>query len=217
MFRRPVGQQRQFVPPLAEAQEQRQQDGAGQQPVADRYPDHQSARHGAQHETHRNRHHVEDDEVLEPAGICHLQRHVRCGRPTERRLKPERRRQAAAHEDRGPDQRRTDRQRAGGDRPPRFQRVLPIGREIRDVVEEIDGSGQRAKNQKGRQRERDGGRVEQTARENERRENDEVLGPLTGPERDEHAHHRGPPLHLRNSSGRLLPQSRTSRTPSAAW
>jgi HAE1 family hydrophobic/amphiphilic exporter-1 len=64
-----------------------------------------------------------------------------------------------------------------------------------------------------RQRERDGGRVEQTARENERRENNEVLGPLTGPERFQQARDGGPSLHLTCSSGRPLPQSRTCRTP----
>ena len=115
-----------------------------------------------------------------------LQRHVRERRPSERRAAARRPApspapvRTAAHPSAG-----LGRQRARGDRPPRLQRVPPIGFAIGDVVEEIDGPGQRAENQKGRQRERDGGRVEQAAREDQRRENNEVLGPLFRPERDQ--------------------------------
>ena len=65
----PVGEQDQFVPPLAQREKQRQQDRQDQQPVADRDVDRDRAGDRAQHEPDRDRQHVDDDDVLERPGI----------------------------------------------------------------------------------------------------------------------------------------------------
>jgi hypothetical protein len=54
-----------LVAPLGQGQKQRQQDGADQQPLAHRHIDGGAPGRRPDHETERNREHVEDDLSLE--------------------------------------------------------------------------------------------------------------------------------------------------------
>ena len=99
MSRCGAGQQRQLVTPLAEAEEQRPQDRADEQPLAHRHRDHGRARRGAEHEADRDRQHIENHDVLQHARIRGEQRHVRRGNPAERRPQPERRGQRRGADD----------------------------------------------------------------------------------------------------------------------
>ena len=96
MSRRGAGQQRQLVTPLAEAEEQRQQDRADEQPLAHRHRDRGGSRGGAEDEADRNRQHIENHDVLEHARVPGEQAEVRRGNQAERRPDPERRPIAAA-------------------------------------------------------------------------------------------------------------------------
>ena len=88
MARGAVGEQHQLVPPLGQRDEQRQQNRADEQPVADDDVDHHGARDRAQDESDRNRQHVDDDDVLERAGVERLEDEIARGdaaeTPTER-------------------------------------------------------------------------------------------------------------------------------------
>ena len=77
MAGRAVCEQHQFVPPLAEREEQRAENRQHVQPVADRHVDGDGARHRPQHESDRDRQHVEDHDVLERRRIQREQHDVR--------------------------------------------------------------------------------------------------------------------------------------------
>ena len=65
MARRLTGEQRELMAPFRQGDEQCQQDGADEQPMADLHVNRHGARHGPQHEPDRDRQHVDDDNVLE--------------------------------------------------------------------------------------------------------------------------------------------------------
>ena len=118
MAGRAVGEQHQLVPPLAERQEQRQQDRQDVEPVADRHVDHHGAGRGAQHEPDRDRQHVDDDDVLQRAGVERQQRQVR--RQRARRTAAAARTRAASAD--------AAEHRRGVERHPHRQRADAIGR-----------------------------------------------------------------------------------------
>ena len=186
----PCREQRDLVTPLRQAEEQRPEHRADQQPVTDVHANHQSSRHRPQHEADGDRHHIEDDDVLQRAGIDDEQREVRRRRHAERRPQRERRGQRDRAQHHGRDQGGARRQISGRDRPHPLDRMLPILLAVRDVVDQIHGAGQRAKNQKGRRGFRRGGRIEQFDGKNQCGKNDEVLGPLIRSQRNEQARRR---------------------------
>ena len=63
--------------------------------------------------------------------------------------------------------------------------MLPIGFAIRNVVEQVDRTRQRAKGAERGPRTCDGRELQQTSAEHDAREDEQVLGPLFGPERGE--------------------------------
>ena len=132
--------------------------------------DHDRAGDRAQHEPDGDRQHVDDDDVLERTGVERLQRRGRRPATTPNR-QPSAKAPASAtapmHRRRA--ERRRHRQRAGRNRPPALQRMLPVALAIRDVVDQIDDAGQRAEDRRTPAIARsDRGRIEQLARANSR-------------------------------------------------
>ena len=137
MAGRAVGEQHELVAAFRQRDEQRQQDRADEQPVADLHVDRDGAGHRAQHEPDGDRQHVDDDDVLERAGVEREQRQIRRGDDEEAGAERERacQRHHAQH-DRGR-QRRRHRQRARRNRTPRLVRMLAIAVAIGDVVDQV--------------------------------------------------------------------------------
>ena len=65
MARRAVGEQHDLVPAFRQRNEQRQQNRADEQPMADLDVDRHRSADRPQHEADRNRQHVDDDDVLQ--------------------------------------------------------------------------------------------------------------------------------------------------------
>ena len=63
--------------------------------------------------------------------------------------------------------------------------MTPVVLAIRDIVDEIDDTGERAEDDEGRRCSRDGLWIGEAEAEDEPREDQEVLGPLAGSEREE--------------------------------
>ena len=145
-----VRQQHQFVPPLRQRDEQREQDRADEQPVADDDVDGDGACDGAQHETDGERQHVENHDVLQGTRVQQLQAEVGVATSPNRQLSANARgREPPRRAPPPPRAPRPDRQRAGGDRPAPLQRMPPIALAIRDVVDQIDHARQDAEDREG--------------------------------------------------------------------
>ena len=83
MIDRRVGQQRQLVPALAQGDEQREQRGAHEQPMADGHGDSRRAGRRAQREPGGDRQHVENDDVLQERRVGDEQHDIRRSRLKE--------------------------------------------------------------------------------------------------------------------------------------
>jgi two-component sensor histidine kinase len=180
--------QHDFVAPFGERDKQRQQHRADQQPVADLDVNRHRSGDRAQHESNRQRQHVDNDDVLQRAGVERLQRDVaeRHGRKpfTEERCCHQRRQ---ADRDRRQDS-GANRQCARGDRPARFERVPAVGFAVGDVVNQVDDSRQSAEQAERQHRVGNRARVKQLLAEQQARKNQEVLRPLTGTKRKQQAY-----------------------------
>ncbi len=192
MAGRAVGEEHELVAPLAQREEQRQQDRQDQQPVADADVDHDGARRRAQHEADRYGQHVDDDDVLQRPGVEGEQADVRRAEQAEGRPEPERGPEGGDAEHRGRRQRGRHRNRAGRDRPIPLDRMAAIGLPVRHVVEEIDDAGERAEDDERGEGIQDRPRVQQPLAEQQRGEDDEVLRPLRRPERQDEARGQRP-------------------------
>ena len=134
---------------LGEGQEEREQDRAHEQPVAEHHLDGQRARHRAQDEADRDREHVEDHDVLEAEGVGEVQGEVaeraeeeaRAEGPGDAR-RPAARRMAAA----------TRAARSGSAplamRPRALRGVEAVALHVHEVVDEVDGAGQGAEDER---------------------------------------------------------------------
>jgi hypothetical protein len=63
--------------------------------------------------------------------------------------------------------------------------MLLVGFAIRDVVEQVDGAREHAEDAECGRRAGDRRKLEQSAAEHDAREDEQILGPLFGPERGE--------------------------------
>ena len=93
--------------------------------------------------------------------------------------------EAADPERDGGGKRSRRRQRAGRNRTLRLDRVLPVALAVRDVVDEIDHARQHAEDDERADRVDDRVRIEELEAEQQSREDEQVLRPLSGPQRDE--------------------------------
>ncbi len=62
--------------PLAQSEEQREQDRADEQPLADRHAHRHGSAQSSKHESAGNRQHVQNDQVFEDAAVCDNQTDV---------------------------------------------------------------------------------------------------------------------------------------------
>ena len=191
MAGRVLVQRQVLVTALTEGQEQREQDRADQEPARHLDVDDDRARDGAQHEPAGDDDHVHDDDVLEPCRVGDQQDDVREGRHQEG-AREQRGQREARRDERG--RRRDgdpDGEPAGGDRPDALARIQAVSLSIGDVVEQVDGAGQRAEDRERRQRRPHGAR-EQPLREDQPREDEQIFDPLSRAHRDhdrfEHRH-----------------------------
>ena len=106
--------------------------------------------HRAEHEPDGNRQHVDDDDVLERARVEREESQIR--RPRRRRsADPSANAPASAK----PPSTTADvsaagtGKRAGGNRPPRLERMLAIAVAVRDVVDQVHDAGQQAEDAEG--------------------------------------------------------------------
>ena len=192
MAGRAVGKQHQLVAPLAERQEQRQQDREDVEPVADRDVDRHGARGRAQHEADRDRQHVENDDVLQLAGVQRQQQRRMTPPCTPKSgLQPERGRQRHRRQRHRPADGGRHGQGPGGNRPVLLDGMAPIRLPVRDIVDQVDDARERAEDD-----ERGDGmehrlHVQQPLGEHQWQEDDEVLRPLRRAEgQDEAQGHR---------------------------
>ncbi len=167
-----------LVTTLAEPQEEREQRGADQEPVAHDDVDGERAGHGPEDEARREDEDVEDDLVLEPRGIQDV--HHAVARHDEREARPDE--DAPGHGGDRQHGRGGERQRhrhlAGGDGPVALLRMLPIRVAIVDVVEQVHGAAHQAEQQERRQRPAERRQREDVVGEEERRQQQQVLDPL---------------------------------------
>ena len=168
---------------LAQAEEQRQQDGAEQQPRADRHIDDQRARRGANHEPDGDRQDVENHQLLDGARVDELQGDVGECRDAEGGREGERGHEPDDHDPAGCCEGGLRGQRSGGDRPARLEGMLPIAVAIDDVVDEIDGARQAAEDRERSDCALDRRRVSELQAEEQPGEEHQVLRPLLGPQR----------------------------------
>ena len=173
-----LGEQRQLVAAFAECDKQRQERGADEQPVADRYEDRGGAGCGAQREAGRDGEHVENDDVLEERRIRRQQSEIRGGGGEERKAERERSDECCDAEDDRGRQRDFRAELAGRDWPFGLQRMALILFAIEDIVDEIHRSRERAENKEGGDRAGYGICVGETLREDHGREDEKVLRPL---------------------------------------
>ena len=173
------------MPALRERDEERQQNRADEEPVADLDVDGDGTGHRAQHEADGDRQHVDDDDVLEPAGVRELEHEIDRRDDRERTPDGESARQPRHRERR----RRADRdrcgQRARRNRPPRLQRMPPIALAIRQVVHQINDAREDAEDGEGADCGDDRGAVEQTPAEEQPGKDHQVLAPLSRTQREE--------------------------------
>ena len=174
--RRPVERQV-FLPPLAERQEQGDQDRADHEPAGDVDVHGLGAGDGAEHEADGHRQHVEDHDVLEPERIRHEEHAVGERDHPEPQRQAKRRAEAHEQEHDGEGRRRAARQGARGDGAVPLHGVLPVLVHVGEVVDQVDRAGERAEDGEGRERRPDE-RAEEVLREGDRGEDEEVLHPL---------------------------------------
>ena len=179
-----VAEQHQLVPTLAEGQEQRQQRGADQQPLADRHRHGDRAGHRPKDEAASDRQHVDDDDVLQRGRVHQQQRHVASGRQRNHGTDEECCRKGCSAQNRSGERGRSRRELARGDRPHPFQRMPLVGIAVGDVVEQIDRPRQRAEDRERRKSQEEGGWIREASAEQQPGKDDQVLGPLFWPERD---------------------------------
>ncbi len=171
--------------PLAERDEEREQEGAEQEPVGDGDVHRDRACGGAKDEEAGDREHVDELQRLQAERVRGLQcpeaDHARDGRRAQSR----RERQGEHRERGGQRERVPDPELPARDRAEALDRVQPVRFDVADVVDEVRGArGRAVRDERG-----EGGApaagVAELRREHDPREQQEVLRPLPRPQRDE--------------------------------
>jgi hypothetical protein len=155
---------------------------AEHQPARDLDLDRRRAAEHADHEAGRDRHAVEDDDMFERKGVSEIQHDVARQRHGEPGPEGERAGHGAGGERRRGGRGDARRQLASGDRALRLERVAAVGLAVAEVVDEVDGARRGAEEGEGGERAAEQRRVVGAMREDERRQHEEVLDPLGGPQ-----------------------------------
>ena len=175
----------QLRPTLAESDEEREQEGAEQQPLRDPDVDGDRAGRRPEHEQPRDRDHVDELERLQAERVRGLEDrerdHARERRGAERRTEGQRERA----EGRCERKRRPGRELAARDRTAALDRVQAVGGNVAHVVDEVGGARRRAVRDERGDRRHPPARVAELRGEHDPREQEEVLRPLSRPERSE--------------------------------
>ena len=175
----------QLRPTLAESDEEREQEGAEQQPLRDPDVDGDRAGRRPEHEQPRDRDHVDELERLQAERVRGLEdrerEHARERRGAERRTEGQRERA----EGRCERERRPGRELAARDRTPALDRMQAVGGDVAHVVDEVGGARRRAVRDERGDRRHPPARVAELRGEHDPREQEEVLRPLARPERSE--------------------------------
>ena len=131
-----------LVPPLGQGQEEREQQRAHEQPVADLDGDGHAPRHRAQDEAEADGEHVQDHDLLQPERIEDVEERGTSAAQARKRS-PRSRGRGRGTRGRGPrasSTRRPRRERAAGDRPQALARMKAVALQVGDVVEQVDRS-----------------------------------------------------------------------------
>ena len=151
----------QLVPTLGQGQEQGQKNRADQEPAADVHVDGKSPGHGPQDEAQRDRQHIQDDHVFQPERIGEVQHDVRQAARGEPRTQD----QGGSKADHEKRWRRQacdgDGQRSAGQGSEALARVQPVSLQVREVVDEIDRTGEDAEDDEGQPGPQDGVNLEE--------------------------------------------------------
>ena len=180
--------QHEFVTALGEAQKQRQEDRAEQQPGGHRDPDRGRSDHHPDDVTAREHHHVDDHDLLQPEAVEQVRQQVEAdqqrGLPVER----------PGRDQRGGGKRRARRcgrrraQSAGRHRPQPLPGMAAVLLAVAQVVEQVDGAGRGAERDEGDRGSLHRAAIQEAAGERRRRKNEHVLAPLRRPQRPEERH-----------------------------
>src|SRR4029079_7414893 len=176
---------------LTERDEEREQERAEQEPLRDADVDGDRARRRAQDEEPRDREHVDELEGLEAEGVGRLQGDER-GEAGERRRPEcarERERRARARPGEHPSGPRGE--LAAGDGTRALDGMEPVGLGIAHVVHEVRRARRRAVGEERRHGRGPARRVAELRGEDDAREEQQVLRPLTRPHGDERRGGRG--------------------------
>ena len=188
---------------LREAEEQGHEEHGQHDPGALRRPDGVDAGLHPEHEARGDRHHVEDGDRLQPHAVEEVQDeegaelHARAGQEHERE------RDAAGGEREGPDERGPDVDVAGGEGAVPFDGMRAVGVHVADVIDDVDGARCETEREEDDDRVPPCAGVGELPREDQRRQANRVLRPLSRSDQpDERRHHRLPLQIARLLSGR---------------
>src|SRR5207249_1071348 len=189
---------------LREAEEQCHEEHGQHDPCALRRRDGVDAGLHPEHEARGDRHHVEDGDRLQPHAVEEVQDeegaelHARAGQEHERE------RDAAGGEREGPDERGPDVDVAGGEGAVPFDGMRAVGVHVADVIDDVDGARCETEREEDDDRVPPCAGVGELPREDQRRQANRVLRPLSRSDQpDERLHHRLPLQIARLSPGAL--------------
>ena len=148
--------------------------------MADGHGYRRCAGRGPQGEPRGDGQHVENDDVLEKGRICHEQHEIAGGDLKEAPAQPERDAHRRDAEERGGRDGDRGTKRAGCNGPIGLERMTSILLSIEHVIDEIYRRRECAEDEEGDDRLHDGVCVVEALCEDEGREDEEVLRPLTG-------------------------------------
>ena len=168
-----------LLAPLGEAEEERDHAGAEQQPFGGMRFDRAGAGGDAQDEEARERHHVDDHDLLQSEAVGHLgdavADHHQADFPVDR---GEGERDRARREQRRDRHRRALGELTRRERAEALLRVLAVELDVEQVVDVVAGAGDRAEGDEGEQRLDHLVRLVELAREEQAGEDEDVLDPL---------------------------------------
>ena len=187
---------------LRQREEEREQGGAEQQPGRDPHVHRGRARRRADHEQPADREDVQQHDVLEPEAVAELDRRERDEKAQRREAQPRARAERRSSEYPGERDRQAGRQLPARDRPLALDRMETVVLPVAQVVDDVGRARERAVGREAHDGLRPARGVAELRREDDPREDEQVLRPLPRPHRRERrSGQRAPARQLDQASG----------------
>src|SRR5262245_28594111 len=182
--------QDELSPALREPEKERQQRRAENEPVRDRKIHGRSARDGTDDEQRGDDEDIEQDDVLELQRVRELKGKERRDQAQREQVECDADPERKEREDACRSERQRRRNLAAGDRTGSLDRMEPIEGSVADIVHEVGGARRSAERGEAGNGLGPAHRVTDPGPEDDSREDEEVLDPLSGTQRDEERTYR---------------------------